>query len=194
LSDELQYQMTARENVGFGDLSRLHDVAAIGAAAVKSGADEIVSRLPAGYETLLGKAYEENGQDLSMGQWQKLAIARAYLRDAWVLVLDAGEARRDTAVVYRGVSAGGRSPGTAALDARAEVEVYRQFRKMAAGKTVLFISHRLGSARLADRIVVLEGGRIVEQGTHEELMRRGGAYHGMILRQQEALALDGAGS
>jgi ATP-binding cassette subfamily B protein len=155
LSDELRYQMTARENVGFGDLSRLHDVAAIGAAAVKSGADEVVSRLPAGYETVLGKAYEENGQDLSIGQWQKLAIARAYLRDAWVLVLD---------------------EPTAALDARAEVEVYRRFREMAAGKTVLLISHRLGSARLADRIVVLEGGRIVKEGSHAELVARQGRY------------------
>jgi ATP-binding cassette, subfamily B, bacterial len=147
----LQYQLTARENVGFGDLPRLNDLTAIRAAAVKSGADEVVTGLPAGYETVLGKAYDEEGQELSMGQWQKLAIARAYIRDACVLVLD---------------------EPTAALDARAEVEVYRQFRDMSAGKSVLLISHRLGSARLADRIVVLEGGRIVEEGSHAELLVR----------------------
>jgi ATP-binding cassette subfamily B protein len=122
----------------------------------------MVAGLPAGYDTVLGKAYDEHGQDLSTGQWQKLAIARAYFRDAGVLVLD---------------------EPTAALDARAEVEVYRQFRDMAQGKSLLLISHRLGSARLADRIVVLDGGRIAEEGRHLDLMGGNGLYARMYLIQ-----------
>jgi ATP-binding cassette, subfamily B, bacterial len=102
--------------------------------------------------------------ELSLGQWQKIAVARAYLRDAEVLVLD---------------------EPTAALDARAEVEVYRQFRDVSQGKTVLLISHRLGSARLADRILVLDGGRIVEEGNHAELMKRGGLYARMLGTQAQ---------
>ena len=94
---------------------------------------------------MLGKIYDEQGQDISIGQWQKLALARAYMREAAVLVLD---------------------EPTAALDARAEVDVYRQFSQLSAGKSVLLISHRLGSARLADRIIVLENGRIIELGNH----------------------------
>jgi ATP-binding cassette, subfamily B, bacterial len=117
-----------------------------------------VADLPDKYETLLGKDLYETGQDLSIGQWQKLAIARTYLRDAAIVVLD---------------------EPTAALDANAEVEVYRQFQDMAEGKTVMLISHRLGSARLADRIIVLAHGAIVEQGTHVELLQRGGQYAAM---------------
>src|SRR5207245_2525749 len=105
---------------------------------------------------------DEDGVDLSSGQWQKLATARAYLRDAAVLVLD---------------------EPTAALDARAEVDVYRQFRDVARGRTVLLISHRLGSARLADRIVVLAAGKIVEEGTHEDLVASGGRYAQMLAVQ-----------
>ena len=118
--------------------------------------------MSAGYETTLGRAYDEHGQDLSQGQWQKLAIARAYLRDASVLVLD---------------------EPTAALDAKAEVEVYRQFRDVSRDKTVLLISHRLGSARLADRIVFLDNGHVVEEGTHEELVALEGRYAEMYTVQ-----------
>jgi ATP-binding cassette subfamily B protein len=162
--DYMKYELTARENIGFGDLDRLDDLPAIHAAAERSGADTIVVALPTGYETILGRAYDEHGQDLSQGQWQKLAIARAYLRDAAVLVLD---------------------EPTAALDARAEVDVYRRFRDMAQGKSVLLISHRLGSARLADRILVLEHGRIVEEGSHTELIARGGRYARMYATQAQ---------
>jgi ATP-binding cassette subfamily B protein len=158
-----QYHLTVRENIGFGNLERLDDLAAIEWAGRLSGAGAVVATLPAGYETLLGKAYEE-GLELSLGQWQKVAVARAYLRDAELLVLD---------------------EPTAALDAKAEVEVYRQFRDVSRGKTVLLISHRLGSARLADRILVLAGGRIMEEGTHVELMAHGGLYAQMLEAQAQ---------
>ena len=153
--DYMRYELTARENVGYGDLSRLHDLSAIRHAAVKSGAHDVVKTLPRQYETVLGSAWDEEGQDLSTGQWQKLVIARAYLRDASVLILD---------------------EPTSALDARTEVEVYRQFRDMSEGKSVLLISHRLGSARLADRVAFLENGRIVEEGVHDDLVERQGQY------------------
>ena len=136
-------------------LLRMDERTAIESAAIKSGAAGFVGALTKGYDTMLGRSFDESGQDISAGQWQRLASARAYFREASVLVLD---------------------EPTAALDAKAEVEVYKRFRDMSQGKSVLLISHRLGSARLADRIVFLDGGRIVEQGTHDELMALKGAY------------------
>ncbi len=162
--DYMRFELTARENIGFGDLSRLDEQPAIEAASVKSGSAEFVATLPAGYDTVLGRAFDENGQDLSSGQWQRLAGARAYFRDASVLVLD---------------------EPTAALDPKAEVEVYRSFADMSVDKSVLLISHRLGSARLADRVVFLEGGRIAEEGSHAELVQSGGRYAEMYAIQAE---------
>ena len=162
--DYVRFEITARENVGYGDLGKLHDLAAIDAAAVKAGAADFVHSLPHGYETVLGRSFDKVGQDVSAGQWQRLASARAYMRDASVLVLD---------------------EPTAALDARAEVEVYRSFRDMSEGKTVLLISHRLGSARLADRIVFLDDGRVTEQGTHADLMKLDGEYARLYSIQSE---------
>ena len=104
---------------------------------------------------MLGRSFDEDGQDISAGQWQRLASARAYFREASILVLD---------------------EPTAALDAKAEVEVYKRFRDMSEGKSVLLISHRLGSARLADRIIFLKDRRVAEQGTHDELIAMKGAY------------------
>jgi ATP-binding cassette subfamily B protein len=161
--DYMRYSMTVRENVGFGRLEKLDDLCAIEDAVRSSSAEETVRALPVGYETLLGKEFE-GGQDLSQGQWQKLAIARAYLRDAEILVLD--------------------EPASA-LDALAELEIYRQFVKLAEGKAVLLISHRLGSARLADRILFLQQGRIVQEGTHDELMAAGGPYAELYAMQAE---------
>jgi ABC-type multidrug transport system fused ATPase/permease subunit len=161
--DFQQYHLTARENIDFGDPERIADRDAIERAAQLAGADGLISALPQGYETALGKAFEA-GVELSLGQWQKIAVARAYLRDAEVLVLD---------------------EPTAALDAKAEVEIYRQFQDVSQGKTVLLISHRLGSARLADRILVLDGGRIREAGTHAALMDQGGLYARMLGTQAQ---------
>jgi ATP-binding cassette subfamily B protein len=126
-------------------------------AAEMSGADDIVRTLPQSFETLLGKEFD--GIDLSRGQWQKIAIARAYLRDSDVLILD---------------------EPTAALDPKAEVEVYQQFRDVSRGRTVLLISHRLGAAKLADRIIVLHDGEIAEEGTHAELAAGKGYYAHML--------------
>ena len=153
--DYVRFEVTAKENIVFGNLEAFKDTTATEAAAAMSGASEVVARLPSSYDTVLGRAYDERGQDLSTGQWQRLAIARAYFRDASVLVLD---------------------EPTAALDAKAEVEVYRSFTDMSHGRSVILISHRLGCARLADRVVFLDAGRIVEEGTHDELLARSGRY------------------
>ena len=156
--DYLRYQLTARDNIGFGQAERLDDVPAITYAARAAGADQVIERLESGLDTTLGRTFE-GGQDLSGGQWQKIAIARAYFRDARVLVLD---------------------EPTAALDARAELEVFEQFRALAGGRTAIFVSHRMASARIADRILVMENGRLIENGHHDELIGRGGMYATMF--------------
>ena len=162
LQDFVRYELTAKENIGFGNIRHLEDDAAIRSAAEKAGADEVIVRLPSGYETVLGKAWDDEGQELSTGQWQKLAISRSYMRDAPVLVLD---------------------EPVSALDAKLEVEVYRQFRSLSQGKSVLLISHRLGSARLADQIIFLEGGKVIEEGSHDELIELNGRYANMYQSQ-----------
>ena len=149
-----RYQVSVRENIGFGWLPKLDDAEAIARAAARSGADEVSASLPRGLETPLGKEFQE-GAELSVGQWQRLAIGRAYLRPAEVLILD--------------------EPASG-LDAKAEAGVYDHFARMAEASTVVLISHRLGSCRLADRILVLNEGRVVEQGTHSQLIAAGGEY------------------
>ena len=161
--DYMKYALTARENIGLGDISRVDDNEAIEQAARLSSAQAVIDGLPSGFDTMLGKEFA-GGQEISEGQWQKLAIARVYLRDTDILVLD--------------------EPASA-LDALAELEVYRRFLVLSEGKTVLLISHRLGSARLADRIVFLHRGVIVEQGTHEELIASGGPYAELYQMQAE---------
>ena len=159
--DFMRYEMTARENVAVGRIEELDNTNEIVAASHKSLADEVMAKLPGGYDQMLGRRFE-NGVDLSGGEWQKLALARAYLRNAQLLILD---------------------EPTAALDARSEYEVFERFAELTGGKMALFISHRFSTVRMADRIVVLSEGQITEDGTHERLMALGGQYAGMFEMQ-----------
>jgi ATP-binding cassette subfamily B protein len=159
--DFMRYEMTARENIGIGRIEDLSNDRSVRLAARKSLADQVVERLPLGYDQMLGRRFE-TGVDLSGGEWQKLALGRAYLRDAQVLVLD---------------------EPTAALDARSEFQVFRRFAELTEGKMALFISHRFSTVRMADRIVVLANGRIAEEGTHDELANLGGRYAEMFEMQ-----------
>jgi ATP-binding cassette, subfamily B, bacterial len=156
--DFMRYEMTARENIGVGRIEEISNLKLLHRAAEKGMADRVIERLPHQYEQMLGRRFE-GGVDLSGGEWQKIALARAYLRDAQVLVLD---------------------EPTAALDARSEYEVFQRFAELTAGKTALLISHRFSTVRMADRIVVLEKGKIAEDGNHDELSGLGGRYAEMF--------------
>jgi ATP-binding cassette subfamily B protein len=159
--DFMRYEMTARENIAVGRIEQVDDLALLHQSAQKSMADEVIGKLPHGYEQMLGRRFD-GGVDLSGGEWQKVALARAYLREAQLLILD---------------------EPTAALDARSEYEVFQRFAELTAGKMALFISHRFSTVRMADRIVVLENGRIAEDGNHEQLTRLGGRYAEMFEMQ-----------
>ena len=152
--DFVRYHLTAAENVAVGRIAEREDRPRIETAARRSLADTVIAALPEGYEQTLGKRFKA-GVELSGGQWQKVALGRAYMRDAQLLILD---------------------EPTAALDARAEADVFERFKDLTAGKTAVLISHRFSTVRMADRILVLGNGTVEEIGTHEELLARGGRY------------------
>jgi ATP-binding cassette subfamily B protein len=152
--DFVRYQLSARENIGFGREQWLDDTARIEEAARQADAYKYLAELPAGFETGLGKEFE-GGVDLSGGQWQRVALARGFFRDAGFLVLD---------------------EPTASLDARSEYELFERVSHLAAGRSVLLISHRFSTVKGADRILVIHEGELIEQGTHDELMGAAGLY------------------
>jgi len=166
--DFVEYAMPARENIGVGWLTSIENTDVVRAAAERAGADSLIARLPEQYETMLGRQFRSIGTDgvsLSGGEWQRIALARAFMREgAQLLILD---------------------EPTAALDARAEHEIYLRFKELTKGRSTLLISHRFSTVRMADEIIVLDGGRIVERGSHDALVQRGGHYARLYALQAE---------
>jgi ATP-binding cassette subfamily B protein len=156
--DFMRYDLTASENIAIGRIEDQENIFRVRSAAQKSLAEQVIRKLPKGYDQVLGRRFE-GGVDLSGGEWQKMALARAYLRDAQLLILD---------------------EPTAALDAKSEHEVFQRFAELTKGKMALLISHRFSTVKMADRILVLEGGRIAEQGHHEQLLLNKGRYAEMF--------------
>lgn len=161
LQDYQHYNVTARENIWFGDIDLSPGSDRISDVAQKSGAHVVVEELPQGYETVLGKVFED-GEELSIGQWQMIALARAFLRDSQLIVFD---------------------EPTSALDAMAEHEVISRFRELIGNRSALLISHRLSTVKMADRIYVLENQTVAEHGTHDELILQNGIYARLFATQ-----------
>ena len=161
--DFVRYHLAASENIGVGQIEALDRLEQIIESARKSGAHSIIENLPDGYQTMLGRWFH-GGHELSVGQWQKIALARAFMRDAEILVLD---------------------EPTASLDAETEYEIFRRFQELTVGKMAILISHRFSTVRMADRIVVIQEGRVAEIGSHQELLNQGGIYGHLFSLQAE---------
>jgi len=161
--DFVKYQLSVRENVGFGAVDHLEDQASLDRAANQGGMEEMIQSLSEGWDTTLGGWFQK-GRELSGGQWQKIALSRAFMRNGEVIVLD---------------------EPTSALDAEKEYEIFRRFKDLTAGKIAFLISHRFSTVRMADRIVVLHGGKIEESGNHAELLARRGTYARLFEMQAE---------
>lgn len=162
--DYVTYQGTAAENIGLGDLTHLVDRERIETSAKRAGADERIERLPSGYDTPLGRWFDQ-GVSLSGGEWQKIALSRAFLREAPILILD---------------------EPTSALDAQAEHDLFSRLRELSEGRTTLYISHRFSTVRQAERILLLEHGKVAEYGTHDELMAAKAGYADLFTLQAAA--------
>ncbi len=165
-----KYAFTVNENISFGEITKPIDYDAVRAAARASSAEDFISHLPRGYETSLMRVFEQDGIEPSIGQWQKLAIARAFYSDSDILILD---------------------EPTASLDAIAEQEIFNQFDLLRKDKTTFFVSHRLSSATIATKILVLDRGVLVEEGTHPELMKKQGIYHKLFATQANRYIAEG---
>jgi ATP-binding cassette subfamily B protein len=152
--DFIHYHMSVQDNIRFGGSPHSLDIEQIELAAEQAGAAEVIARLPDGYQTMLGKLFE-GGEELSIGEWQKIALARAFLRKSQILILD---------------------EPTSAMDAKAEAELFERFHALSKDRMAILISHRLSTVKMVDRIFLLDQGRIVECGTHDELMEKHGRY------------------
>jgi len=166
--DFVQYRLSARDNIALGRHQHYEDLERVQRAAARSGADKAIEPLPEGYETQLGPEFH-GGTELSTGQWQRVALGRAFFRDSPLLILD---------------------EPTAALDARAEHELFESLRTLLAGRSALLISHRFSSVRSANRIYVMKDGRIVEHGTHDELIAQQGLYAELFTLQAASYTHD----
>ncbi len=162
--DFSKYAVTAKENILFGDIHREENTDRLIFAAEQSGIHDYINSLPKGYDTPLIRFFDNDAIDLSIGQWQKISIARAFYKDAEFLILD---------------------EPTASLDPIAEAEIFKQFDTLRQGKTTLFVSHRLSSATAADEIIVMQNGKVLERGNHKELMEKEGAYYNLFTLQAE---------
>lgn len=152
--DYVHFNLSARDNIWFGDIDKPYDSSFIPKASVQAGADEMIKNLPQGYDTVLGRMFER-GEELSEGQWQKIALARAFFRDTQMVILD---------------------EPTSSMDPKSEYELFNSIRSILNGRTALLISHRMSTVRMADKIFVMNDGKIVEKGTHEQLLSDGGIY------------------